>query len=512
MTSVKNIFGQIKSFWTGLSKKKKISFIVLISLLLVVTGVVVALLNRTDYTVLYTGLSEQEAGEIYTKLSESGTDVKVGSNGIILVPGHQEEQLRISLAAEGYPKTGLNYDIFKNSTGFGTTEFEKQKFMQFQLQDRLQETIKSMDLVEDAIVTLTLPDNNSVVLREDKRPSTASVLLKVKNNAKLSPHQVKAIIELVSKSVTGLTAENISVVDQNMQVLNGSENPDDSYAGNLLELERQVGASMEKQILNLLEPVFGYGKVVAGVNVRLDFDKVTKETVKFEPVVDDAGVAISLNQLEEITKQKGSGGATGQDSNGGAPVYVSEENDDEVYEKISKVVNYEVNQTRELIEKAQGNVEHLTVSVVIDQEEDYHVIQQVKQVVSGAIGVEPDSVVVHAMKFNGLKEMEDAFNVAKPVEDGARSLNKTILIYVLASLALILLFLVVLKLISRKKPVYVTEKEEVIEKEKPQVKPNVMPVGKVESYKESIENFYKDNRDVVIQLVKNGINEDRGEI
>ena len=51
-----------------------------------------------------------------------------------------------------------------------------------------------------------------------------------------------------------------------------------------------------------------------------------------------------------------------------------------------------------------------------------------------------------------------------------------------------------------------------IEKEKPQVKPNVMPVGKVESYKESIENFYKDNRDVVIQLVKNGINEDRGEI
>jgi flagellar M-ring protein FliF len=318
---LKKVSGQVTSFWTGLSKKKKIGFVVLMSLIIILTILTVALLNRTEYSVLYSGLTDQEAGEIYTKLTESGTVAKVGKNGTILVPKNQEDRLRISLAAEGYPKTALNYDIFKNSTGFGTTEYEKQKYMQFQLQDRLQETIKSIDLVEDAIVTITIPDNNSVVLKEDKKPSTASVLLKLKNNAKLSPQQVYAITELVSKSVPGLTSENITIVDQRMQVLNQNTETEFSQAGSLLELERQVEENFKNQLLGLLEPVFGYGKVVAGVNVRLDFDKRTTESVKFEPVVDDEGLAVSLNRLEEVSKQKSTGTPAGQDPNGGAPVY-----------------------------------------------------------------------------------------------------------------------------------------------------------------------------------------------
>jgi flagellar M-ring protein FliF len=511
---LKKVSGQVTSFWTGLSKKKKIGFVVLMSLIIILTILTVALLNRTEYSVLYSGLTDQEAGEIYTKLTESGTVAKVGKNGTILVPKNQEDRLRISLAAEGYPKTALNYDIFKNSTGFGTTEYEKQKYMQFQLQDRLQETIKSIDLVEDAIVTITIPDNNSVVLKEDKKPSTASVLLKLKNNAKLSPQQVYAITELVSKSVPGLTSENITIVDQRMQVLNQNTETEFSQAGSLLELERQVEENFKNQLLGLLEPVFGYGKVVAGVNVRLDFDKRTTESVKFEPVVDDEGLAVSLNRLEEVSKQKSTGTPAGQDPNGGAPVYAAEDESETVYEKVSNTVNYEVNQTRELIEKSQGEIKDLTVSVVIDYEDDPLVLDQVRKVVSGAMGIEPDSVVVQAMKFNGVREFEDLFGTQAPAKDEARNRNRAIATYAILGLLLICIFIVLLKLSDRGRAIDTTDWDETAEEKTDEIQEDrtVIPEinakhgGTAEMYRQQIEQFYRSNKDIVIRLIKSRLN------
>ena len=124
--------------------------IVLFAAVILLCAVTIYLINKPEYAVLYSGLSDSEAGEIYRKLTEDDYDVKVGDNGVLYVPKKFENKIRLELAAEGYPKSGLNYDIFSKSSGFGTTQYEKKKYMQFQLQDRLQDTIKSIDLISDA--------------------------------------------------------------------------------------------------------------------------------------------------------------------------------------------------------------------------------------------------------------------------------------------------------------------------------------------------------------------------
>ena len=411
---LKNIANQITTFWSKFDKKKKIVFIILMSLVLIISIILVSLISRTEYAVLYTGLDASEAGEIYMNLVDKKYDVKTKDDGTILVPKKYENNIRMELAAEGYPKSGLNYDIFKNSTGFGTTEYEKKMYMRFQLQDRLQQTIKTLDNVQDAIVTLNIPDNSSIVLSGDKKPATASVTLKTDHNTQLNPSQVRAIAELVSKSVEGLTTDNISIIDSRGMVYDIASPDEINNTGTQLELEKQVGDRLKDDILKMLEPVFGYGKVVAGVSVRLDFDKKTTETIKFEPVLDDSGIAVSLTELKEITRSSGSGAPAGQDPNGGAPQYPSVEDEIVTYEKISKTVNYEINQTKELIEKAQGTIKDLTVSVVINSEErNEEIISQVRDIISGAVGIDSELVSVQSMPFNGSKELDDMFESLK---------------------------------------------------------------------------------------------------
>ena len=62
---------------------------------------------------------------------------------------------------------------------------------------------------------------------------------------------------------------------------------------------RQLEDRIKAEIAGLLEPVFGYGRVKIAVTAKLNFDKRTKESISFEPVMDDSGIIISQELLKE---------------------------------------------------------------------------------------------------------------------------------------------------------------------------------------------------------------------
>ena len=97
-----------------------------------------------------------------------GAEYKVDDNGTIYVPSRDEARLKMQLAAEGYPKESLTYDIFSGVSGLMTTDYEKKQYLIFQLQDRLQDAIKTLSGVNNAIVTLNIADDNSFVLKKDE--------------------------------------------------------------------------------------------------------------------------------------------------------------------------------------------------------------------------------------------------------------------------------------------------------------------------------------------------------
>lgn len=509
--SFEKLLEPLNNFWQGLDKKKKIYFAASVSLVILIIFVSVAMASKKEYDVLYNNLDPKEAGEIVNLLKEQNVGVDTRGEGTILVPKKELDSIRMMLASEGYPKSTLNYDVFQNSTGFGTTDFEKQKYMQFQIQERLQNSIKTLEVVEDAIVTIHIPDNNIYVLQKDKQNASASVILKLKDRDGLSRQQIKGIQGLIAKSVPGLTEENIFMIDSMGNSLKTNAGGETEVAGTKLDLENSVSERLRQQVLSLLEPVFGYGNVTAAVRVVLDFDKQTTESVTYAPVGDnDEGIAISSSYESEESVSAGSSGNVGQDPNGGAPQYMQQGESGNEYKKVNKTTNYEVNQKRDTIQKAEGKIEDIFVSVLIDESNlpkglnIENSIAKVNDIVSGAVGVDKSKVTVQSMEFsesNRISSMFDEIQKSSARTGRDRLLRNAV---IFAVLALALLF-VLLYLIKKHRASTVPVIDEVIDDYS--MKDYDFSVNKSEK-REFIERSIEKNPELIAQLLRNWLNEE----
>ena len=395
---------QVTEFLGKKSKKQKMIIGAITAAMVIVIIISSVILGKDNFEVLYTGLNEAEAGKILTVLNEKNVAAKAQGSGTILVSSGDADEVRMELAAEGYPESGLNYDIFSNASSFGKTDLEMRTYQQYQLQENLRNTILMLDAIKECVVLINLPSDSLFVLSSDQQQASASVMLEIGNGETLSQSEAKAITELVSKSVPNLTADNVRIMDTKMNLYDVSGENDEQYTGTQYELTQKVKDTFAQQVLSVLTPVFGDDNVSAAVNVALNFDKETVNTVQYATPVEgaDSGLAVSMEELYQKTQGDGTASGTpGTDSNGvGVSQYLYPNADASDFSNISRSVNYELNQTQTQIEKAQGRIEDLSVAVLLNSDvynEDYS--ESVKQLVAKAIGVDEAMISIVSMPF-----------------------------------------------------------------------------------------------------------------
>ncbi len=99
---VKKVTTFVKDKWTGFSKAVKIMVVAIPVALIAIIIILAILLSHKDEVVLYSGLTTAEQGEIAAAITELGvTDVRVKSNGDVVVPDDQVDYLRMQLAEIG---------------------------------------------------------------------------------------------------------------------------------------------------------------------------------------------------------------------------------------------------------------------------------------------------------------------------------------------------------------------------------------------------------------------------
>lgn len=388
----------------------------LILMIAVVVGAIVGLsvvasfANQVNYAVLFSGMNSSDAGDVYNKLQEMGIDVKAEGDGTIMVPKEEVNQLRYQLNAEGYPKSGLNFDFYtQNATSFGMTDQDKRLYLQFQLEQNISQTINQMEKIKSSTVMITLPQKSTYVLSsQNNAKATASVVLDLKDGQTLTPNDAATIRSVVSKSVENLAPEDITIADSKMNTYDAS-----SLGGNgtgsvneQLELQAKVAEKLRQQILNLLTPVFGAEKLSASVNVLLNFDKSTTNSITLEPPVDNGdntGLIVSMKETEEkVANGTDTAGQPGQVANGGGVTNqaVASPEASGNYSMITKEINAEVNQINQQLEKAQGTIQDLSATVIIDGGDDVKaLLPDVKKQIATAIGVTEDKITVGNMSF-----------------------------------------------------------------------------------------------------------------
>jgi len=403
---------RLRELWNRLDKKRKYAFIGgIVALILAFVGISFWYGSKPEYVPLYTNLETKDAGDVVNSLKETGVPYELIEDkrgATILVPVTQVHDLRLSLASEGLPRGNKGFELFDDSK-LGVTEFQNKVNYLQALQGELTRTIEHLDSVEKARVHIVLPEDS--LYKKNEKPATASILLMLKPEKKLSPPEVKGIVNLVSHSVQGLAPENITIVDEQGTILNKSD--DDEFerqtAQNLrtlsqIEMTKKVRDHIQQNLQTLLDKTLGEGKAFCRVSVELDFDdrKVDRQT--FTPVVDESGIIRSQQDISESYNGESNmpGGAAGVQAN--IPGYVAEErNANAEYERKESTRNYEINEENQKIIASPGSIRRLTVAVLVSDEITELQQEGLLRAVSSAAGINEergDTISVEPMPFD----------------------------------------------------------------------------------------------------------------
>ncbi|WP_417666004.1 flagellar basal-body MS-ring/collar protein FliF [Pseudidiomarina sp.] len=343
-------------------------------------GLVFALVlwaSAPEYRVLYSNLSEADGGRIINELDTRQIPYQLNGAGTILVASDQVHKLRLQMAEQGLPQGGNAGFALMDNQAFGISQFAEQVNFQRALEGELASSMESLGPVQTARVHLAMA-KASVFVRE-REPAKASVILTLQPGRKLGEGQVQAIIHMVSSSVPELAPDNVTVVDQYGALLSKT-NGEDALSGTKLDYIQQVERSYQQRIESILLPILGRENVKAQVVAQIDFAKREATAERYTPNQTPDSAAIRSIQRNLNLQGTGNGamgipGALTNTPPGVEPSPIEATEGDEAATETAQgnravqqdqVVNYEVDRFIEHVDHQRGQLERLSVAVVVN--------------------------------------------------------------------------------------------------------------------------------------------------
>lgn len=398
--------------WNRYSKTQRaIAIGAIVAILAAILGISFWYGSKPDMVPLYTNLETKDAGDVVNNLREAGVQytIEEGRRGTtVYVPATQVHDVRLELASAGLPRGNKGFELFDDSK-LGVTEFQNRINYIQALQGELTRTIEQIAAVQKARVHIVLPEDS--LYKKNEKPATASIMLMLGRDSQLTSAEVKGIVNLVAHSVQGLTPENITVVDEAGNILNENQSDDankeresNQRALNQIEITKRVRDSIQQNIQTLLDNSLGRGQAFVRVSVELDFDERKIDRQTFTPVVDEAGIIRSQQDVSETYNGRSNmpGGPAGVQGN--VPGYVAEDrNANAEYERKESTKNYEVNEENQQIVSSPGSISRLTVAVLVNDTMTEPQQENLMRVVRSAAGINEargDVISVEPMPFS----------------------------------------------------------------------------------------------------------------
>ena len=405
---------QFRKLISGLSFIQRVSIIAMAAL--VIAGLVTFSHYRheEDFHPLYSGMAPEDAATVRQKLKESGVEYRLLDNGAtVAVPSAQLAESRLALAAAGLPKSGrIGFELF-DKNNFGATEFVEHINYKRALEGELERSVMSLAEVEQARVHLTLPKES--VFLDQQEPAKASVMVKLRAGAQISPQNVAAVTNLVASAVEGLAPESVSLVDMDGNLLSkprktaaddGSE-----ITAEALEVRQQIEKALVTKISATLEPLLGANRFRAGASVECDLTSGEQQEETLDP---SKSVMLSSQKTEEGADRPVSGGVPGTASNLPNPPNNAPNKTTTGVARRTENITYQTSRTVRTTRIPQGVVRRMSLAVLVDHTAQWdggkktlvpptpETLKTIRDLVAGVTGFNEqrgDQLIVESLPF-----------------------------------------------------------------------------------------------------------------
>ncbi len=339
-------------------------------------GVAVVLWSQEpSYSLLYGSLSDNDSAEVMDALRQVRIPYRVdASTGAVTVPSSQVHQARMKLAGEGLPQgSGMGFELLQAEQELGSSQFLAQARYQHALEVELARSIVQLNGVRNARVHLGIPKR--AVSGGDPQQLSASVVLDLYPGRTLRDGQVSSIIHLVAASVSNLSPDQVTVVDQEGALLTPQfGDPGMALTSSEFEYTRRLEETLVRRIEDLIEPIVGPGRVRAQVAADIDFTRSEQTRESYAP---DAAALRSEEVIRENNRsapaaKKAPPATTSRSPEGRASEPAGSEGEIGSARSVSTsshrraVRNYELDKTVSHTRSAAGRIDRLSVAVLVD--------------------------------------------------------------------------------------------------------------------------------------------------
>lgn len=320
---VEKLIDKLKEFppkfmewWNKFSSKQKTAIIAALLGFAVAFAVLITLVSRPQYVPLVTCETATQSATVRDLLDEGEYDYRVvDSQGLV----YEINKDQLSDANILINSNNILTETFKLtdvvSGSLTTTEADKEKLYTAYLQGELTSMLEDVEFIEEATVTLHIPEDDGTLIANQEE-SSANILLKL--NATCSSDQANAIANAVKTAIGNDTADRIVIMDtQGNLLFSGGESASSiGNASSQLTLKQQAEAIIRSEVKKVLQGTNEFDLIEVASNLTVNFAETERTEIEYTPADGQMQGVLSHESSYEAQTEGGTAMVPGTDSNG----------------------------------------------------------------------------------------------------------------------------------------------------------------------------------------------------
>lgn len=392
--TLRGMWTRVLDRWRSYGPNTRRNAIVIAVAVLAALSAILWLVSRPHYVTVMSGLDDKSLGQVETQLQQLKISDQIQGSSV-LVPQKQANEARVQLAMAGLPQSGyIGYSGVGGSLGMTQDQFNIQVLDA--LQKSLNATISSIDGIQSAQVHIVMPQSQLFVSQPTSN-AKASVFVTLGSGVQLSAAQVAGIQQLVAHSVTGLSVDNVTVVDQNGVTLSNLSGQTATLgsASTELGMREKVESDMTQKLTSGLRRIVGSGNSVVVVHAQVTFNQVksSAHTLQNAPGQTQGFITSQqVNKSQSNSTNGPAGGPAGQaGSNPNLPSYTASSgaNGNSTSSQADTTTNYDFSTTDVQTTSDPMQIKGYSVGVFLNSSDKSITpaeVSQIKSFVSSLVG------------------------------------------------------------------------------------------------------------------------------